>query len=66
MRDRFQRPGIVSAHAHPVMTVMLSASAEPSLVARVLPTTQGGRHAMVTLQTTLATTAPARLAPRAG
>jgi hypothetical protein len=57
MRDRFQRPGTVTARAHSIMTVMLSASAEPSLVARVLPTTQGGRDAMVALQTTFATIA---------
>jgi hypothetical protein len=57
---------MVTARTDPIVAAMLSASAEPSLVARLLPSAQGGGHAMVTLQTTLATIAPARLAPRAG
>jgi hypothetical protein len=57
---------MVTARAHSVVTAMLIAATEPALVARVLPTTQGGRDAMVALQTTFATIAPARLAPRAG
>ena len=65
MRDRFQRPGMVTARAHSIMTAMLSAATEPSLVARVLPSAQGCGHAMVALQTPLAPVATARLASRA-
>jgi hypothetical protein len=50
---------MVTPRADPIVTAMLSASTEPSLVARVLPTTKGGRDAMVALQTTFATIASA-------
>jgi hypothetical protein len=57
---------MVPARTYPIVAAMLKTATEPALVRALLPTTQGGRHAMVTLQATLTTIAPARLAPRAG